>query len=213
MSIHRVDPGSVGVLIIDAQPAFFDSAFPDGGAAMESVVVRLEHLLMLADWLDLPVITTFETPIARNGELHDRLEEVFPANGGRFIKSHFGCVSEPEIADALAAAGVGQWLVAGAETDVCVLQSALGLLEAGYVVFLLEDCVFTSEPNPGPALHRLYSVGVTPTTLKTAAYELVQCADRIPWSPDFWAADYRPAKPFPADFIVPEAWPAWERSV
>ena len=47
-----------------------------------------------------------------------------------------------------------QIAVAGAETDVCILQSTLGLLEAGYEVFLLEDCLSTTEASPGPALRR-----------------------------------------------------------
>ena len=207
MKIQRIDASTVGILIIDVQPVFVDRAFPDGGPIFDSLMLRFEHLLMLADWLDLPTIATFETPTSDNGELPDRLRSVFPTAGKKYVKSFFGCVSEPDIEAAIRQTNVRQWAVAGAETDVCVLQSTLGLLEAEYEVFLLEDCLFTTEANPGPALRRMYQAGAIPTTLKTMAYELVQCADRIPWYPEFWAPDYQPDKPFPGEFIPPEDWP------
>ncbi len=208
MKIPRVDSSNVGVLLIDVQPAFIGMAFSDGGPPLEALMLRLEHLLMLADWMDLPTIATFETPTSGNGELPNRLERVFPAEGMKFVKSFFGCASEPPIIEAIKERGVSQIAVAGAETDVCVLQSTLGLLEAEFQVFLLEDCLFTTEPHPGPALRRLHQAGAVPTTLKTMAYELVQCADQIPWYPEYWAPGYRPAKPFPSEFIPPERWPA-----
>ena len=63
-------------------------------------------------------------------------------------------------------------VVAGAETDVCVMQSCFGLLEMGFEVFLLEDCVFSNEANVGPALRRMQQAGVVPTTFKTYFYEM-----------------------------------------
>ena len=67
-----------------------------------------------------------------------------------------------------------QLLVAGGETDVCVLQSVLSLLERGYQVFLLEDCLFSSEPHTAPAVARMRAAGAVPCTLKTAYYELMR---------------------------------------
>ena len=212
MNVPRIVPSTIGILVIDVQPAFVDLAYPERGPGLDALMLRLEPLLMLADWLDLPTVATFETPTSENGELPDRLERVFPSAGKKFVKNFFGCVSETGIAAAVRQPNVRRWAVAGAETDVCVLQSTLGLLEAGYEVFLLEDCLFTTEPHPGPALRRMYQAGAVPTTLKTMAYELVQCADQIPWYPEYWAPTYQPEKPFPANFIAPEDWPAWEPS-
>jgi len=202
MEIAQIDRSDIGVLLIDVQPSFLRYAFPQNGDGYESLLVRLEHLLMLVDWMDLPMIATFEKPVAENGELPDRLEVVFPAKGQRFVKNFFGCMKEPDIAGAINEQAVKKIAVAGAETDVCILQSVLGLLEIGYQVFLLEDCLFTSEPQPAPALRRMYQAGAIPCTLKSMAYELVRCVDNIPWYPD--------AKPFPRHFIPPERWPAWE---
>lgn len=48
----------------------------------------------------------------------------------------------------------------------------------GLTVFLLEDCVFTSEPHPRPALDRMYTAGVIPSTLKIFFYELQRTVDK-----------------------------------
>jgi hypothetical protein len=211
MMIPRIDSSNIGLLLIDVQPTFLDFAFPDQSVGRESLLVRYEHLLMLADWMDLPLIATFEKPVSENGELPERLESVFPAKGQRFVKNYFGCTSEDEIRSAIEGLPIQQIAVAGAETDVCILQSVLGLLQMGYQVFLLEDCMFTSEPQPAPALRRMYQAGAIPCTLKSMAYELVECVDNIAWYPEAWTMkDHPGTKPFPEKFISPEDWPAWE---
>jgi len=209
--ISRIEREQIGILLIDVQPIFLEYAFPDLGEEYESLLVRFEHLLMLTDWMDLPLIATFEKPVSENGELPERLEAVFPANGQRFTKNYFDCSSEKYIRTAIKELPGRQLAVAGAETDVCVMQSVLGLLQMGYQVFILEDCLFTSESEPGPALRRMYQAGAHPCTLKTMAYELVRCVDNVPWYPEAWLERDDPdIKPFPEKFIPPEEWPTWE---
>ena len=211
MDIPGVEISQLGILLIDAQPAFWEYAFPDNDDQREPVMVRLEHLLMLADWAELPLMATFEDPVAENGELPDRLEARFPAQGRRFTKKTYDCTLEWTISQALKRLPVQQWAVAGAETDVCILQSVLGLLRLGYQVFLLEDCLFTTEPQPGPALRRMVQAGAIPTTLKSLAYELVRSTERTPWYPEGWIDRERAyAKRLPDEFITPETWPVWE---
>lgn len=204
--VPRIDRERIGVLLIDVQPFFLDVAFPGGGEVHDSVITRPEHLLMLADRMDLPTIATFEIPTAQNGELPDRLGVVFPAAGHRLEKDFCGSASQPQ---ALGRLGVSQVAVSGAETDVCVPQTVLGLLDAGYEVFLLEDCLFTTEPEPGPALRRMHVAGAMPCTLKTMACELTRCVSDTPWNPEGGTAAPE-TKPFPSGFVVPEEWPAWE---
>ena len=209
-TIHQIDSQSICILLIDVQPAFLEYAYPDQFDEMETMLIRHEHLLMLADWMDLPLVATFEKPISENGELPDRLDAVFPKNSKRFTKNFYGCTFEEEILASLERFQIIQVVVAGAETDVCILQSVLGLLKMDYQVFLLEDCLFTSEPHPAPALRRMYQAGAIPCTLKSMAYELVQCVDNTPWYREGYIMKNLPnSKPFPNNFIPPEDWPAW----
>jgi nicotinamidase-related amidase len=168
MSSRFVDPERAALVLIDVQPLFIDLMH----AAQEPILARIEHLILLARTVGMPVIATFEDPVESNGWLPERLERVFPPDGGRFVKQTFNLCYEPEIRAAVEATGRDQMIVAGSETDVCVLQSTLGLLEMGRQVFLVEDCLFTAEPNDGPALRRLEQAGAIPTTYKTLYYEI-----------------------------------------
>lgn len=211
MSITQIDRSQLGVLLIDVQPIFWGTAFGDDSDRKEPIMVRLEHLLMLADWMELPLIATFEHPVSRNGELPDRLEAVFPKRGLRYTKKTFDCTSEKTICDSIKRLSVQQFVVTGAETDVCIMQSVFGLLRMRYTVFLMEDCLFTSEPHPGPALRRMYQAGAIPCTVKALAYELAGSVERAPWYPEAWIdKDCSYAKPFPKEFLVPETWPSWK---
>jgi len=159
----------LAILVVDVQPYFLDG-WMDG--ASEPLLARLEYLLGLATVYDLQCVATFEQPVAKKGRLPERLEPFFPAHGERYTKSSFDCCGEPAIREALARLGRRQFAVAGGETDVCVLQSVLGLIGEGYQVFLLEDCLFSSEPQVGPAIRRMEQAGVVPSTVKTLGYEL-----------------------------------------
>jgi hypothetical protein len=174
MFVPIVSASKVGVLLIDAQPSFWDSMH----GAREPVLMRVERLLMLSDWLELPLIATFEHPVETKGWLPERLERVFPSHGKRLVKRTYNCCSDPAIRGTIKDMESSQVVVAGAETDVCVLQSSLGLLNMGLQVFLLEDCIFTSEHHARPALERMYHAGVVPCTLKTLFYELTRTVDK-----------------------------------
>jgi hypothetical protein len=181
MPIPTVEAGRVGIVLVDAQPSFWDIMH----GAKEPVLMRVERLLVLADWLDLPLMATFEHPVETKGWLPERLERVFPSHGKRFVKRTYNLCSDPTIREAISGMQLPQMIVAGAETDVCILQSALGLVEMGLQVFLLEDCVFTSEHHARPALERMYRAGVIPSTLKTLFYELTRTVDRDAFPPQW----------------------------
>lgn len=164
-----VDPDDLAIVIIDVQPYFLDGWMV---GESEPLLARLEFLFALATVHNLPFLATFEQPIETKGWLPQRLESYFPAHGQRHTKETFNCCGEPSIVAAIAGLARGQIALAGGETDVCVLQSVLGLIEAGKQVFLLEDALFSSEPHVGPALRRMESAGAVPSTVKTLNYEL-----------------------------------------
>ncbi len=156
------------IVLIDVQPHFL---LPLGDA--EPLLVRLEQLLITARWFDLPVITTVEEPVNLKGELPTRLAERLPANTQQFTKQSYDLCRETKICKALTKLGRRQIAVAGGETDVCVLQSVLALASADFTVFLLEDCLFSSEQRVEAARRRMDQAGAIPSTYKTLFYELV----------------------------------------
>jgi nicotinamidase-related amidase len=195
-----VQPEQLAILVVDVQPYFLDGWM---AGESEPLLARLEYLLGLATVYDLPCLATFEQPVAKKGWLPERLEPYFPSHGARYTKHSFNCCGEEEIRAALAGLGRGQFAVAGGETDVCVLHSVLGLIGEGYHVFLLEDCLFSSEPHAGPAIRRMEQAGAVPCTVKTLNYEL----RRSVAAPS--AKDLLARRCSELTMVEPEELPAW----
>lgn len=173
MPVIRLNSERLAIVLVDAQPYFLRRMRGD----VAPLLVRLEQLLIIAEWFGVPVVATLEEPVGEKGELPKQLERVFPASGQTCAKQSFDLCAEPAVEAALADLGRSQFALAGGETDVCVLQSALGLLCRGHEVFLLEDCLFSSEPHTRPALDRMYQAGAVPCTYKTLYYELLGTVD------------------------------------
>lgn len=159
----------LAIVVIDVQPFFLEGWM---AGDLEPLLARIEFMFALASVYDIPLLATFEQPLEKKGWLPERLEPFFPAHGQRHTKQTFNCCGEPSIVAAIEALGRSQIAVAGGETDVCVLQSVLGLIGLGKQVFLLEDALFSSEPSVGPAIRRMEAAGAVPSTVKTLNYEL-----------------------------------------
>jgi nicotinamidase-related amidase len=186
----------LAVLLIDVQPRFLATMH----AAAEPVLARLEQLLIICEWFELPVLATLEEPVAEKGPLDNRLARHLPDSAVTFTKQCYGIANEPKIVTGLEQLGRPRLVVAGSETDVCVLQSVLGLIELGYEVFLLEDCLFSSEPNTGPAVARMRQAGAVSCTYKMLYYELLKTDDPGAWSEQQSQATSR-------GFVAPESLP------
>ena len=91
-----------------------------------------------------------------------------------FEKNFFDLCKEKPIKAHLAGLKRRQVIVAGCETDVCVLQSCLGLLSLGYEVYVIEELIFSSARNTDAAIARMKAAGVVFTSYKTLFYELIE---------------------------------------
>lgn len=203
MSQLTVRADDLAIVVIDVQPFFLEGWM---AGEVEPLMSRLEFLLALATVYDLPLLATFEQPIATKGWLPERLEPFFPAHGQRHTKQTFNCCGEPSILAAVQQLGCKQVAVAGGETDVCVLQSVLGLIGAGLQVFLLEDALFSEEAHVGPAIRRMEAAGAIPSTVKTLNYEL-RLSTAAPRAEAVFPAS-TPGVTLPE----PEAFPDWNPS-
>jgi nicotinamidase-related amidase len=187
MSLATANPNDLAIILIDVQPYFLDKLPGD----QEPLLVRFEQLLIVAEWFVVPVLATFERPLERKQQLPARVQRLFPGTGRTLTKHTYDLCSEPEIDAALHALGRTQFAVVGGETDVCVLQSVLGLRRRGWDVFLLEDCLFSREPNVGAAVRRMERAGAIVSTYKTLFYELCQTDDAERWAEQQAVAESR----------------------
>lgn len=79
------------------------------------------------------------------------------SGGARYLeKYHFDCMAHEHIRDHLFAMGRSQFILAGAESHVCIYQSALALRQAGKEVFVVQDaCSARNRNDHDIALNRM----------------------------------------------------------
>jgi nicotinamidase-related amidase len=161
-------------LLVDVQD-FFLRALPP--AERTRIKETTAQMVGLFSHLGCPVLATLERPVDAKGTLPSTILAYAKAPPVIFEKDFFDLSREKEIEEGIAALGRRQLVLAGGETDVCLLQSCLGLLEAGYEVFVVEDLVFSSSGETDAAVRRMRGAGAVVLTYKTLFHELLQAVE------------------------------------
>jgi nicotinamidase-related amidase len=151
------------LVVVDAQPGFL-------GHGAERALERIAWLVAVAARLGVPVVVTEEEP-ERNGATEARIAARLPAAAPVLAKPTFGLAGTPEILDAVRASGRGTAVVVGAETDVCVAQSAIGLREAGFACVVVDDATFSPGEMHERGLARIAAEGIARNHAKGVTYE------------------------------------------
>lgn len=159
------------LLVIDVQSVLF----PKREGAVQRLLGNTIKLIQAAQTLELPIVVTEQNP-GKLGSTYDSVAEVL-ADAPRWAKMEFGCLANEGIAGALRKSGRTQLLIVGMETHICVMQTALEALDAGYEVFVARDAVTSvSEEEYEAGLARMAQAGVTLVTTQMALFELLRAA-------------------------------------
>lgn len=170
MAIPRFSVSGSAVLVVDVQekllPAMHNS---------QQVLEQVCRLLDIAGVLEVPILAT-EQYRKGLGPTVPEVEKRLAKAVWRSEKMQFSaCV--PELRMELARRGISHVAVCGIEAHVCVLQTCLDLLEAGYTTAVVTDAVGSRRAmDHQMAIERLIQAGVIPTTVESLALELVRQA-------------------------------------
>jgi len=188
----RLVPGRCCGAIIDVQPFFLAQI---DRRLRSRMVTNIGNFARLLGHFRIPIVVTIEQPVDEKGKLPPAIARRLHDGAQVFEKDYFDLCKEKKIRSHLARLRKKQFILAGCETDVCVLQSCLGLLNLGYEVYVVEELLFSSTPNVYAAIARMEAAGATFLSYKTLFYELCASVDR---SGD--AEEQRDAfGPFPGD--------------
>ena len=157
--------------IIDYQDCFLEQLEPRSRARLGRNMASFARLLA---YLRIPTIVTLERPVDRKGAVPPRFKATLGSATKVFEKGFFDLTKEKPIRTYLKGLKKKQIVVAGCETDVCVLQSCLGLLDLGFDVFAVEELLFSSTSRTDAAVERLKNAGVIFVTYKTLFFELTE---------------------------------------
>ncbi|HEY7246031.1 MAG TPA: isochorismatase family protein [Xanthobacteraceae bacterium] len=170
----RIFPHECCGVIIDVQEFFLSQVDQH---ARCTIVTNTRSFARVLGYLRIPIVVTLERPVEQKGSLPKEIREHLRDRVDIFEKNFFDLTREEPIREHLARLGKKQVMVAGCETDVCVLQSCLGLLDLGYEVYVVEDLLFSSSRNVAAALARMKAQGAVFLTYKSLYYELIAAAD------------------------------------
>lgn len=162
------------LIAVDIQDAFLDKLPRVDGKLLLN---RACWLAGVAQWLKMPIVVTAEELVAQ--PVAPRFLQSLPANTTVFDKPIFGLADEPTIANAVAQTGRKTAVLIGLETDVCVAQSALGLMEQGYHVAVVTDATGSPAPGHEIGLNRMRQAGVIILSTKSLFYEWMRTVERV----------------------------------
>lgn len=159
------------LVIIDMQEAF-RTKIHGFTATAERIAMMVEG----AKLLNLPIIVTEQYPKGL-GHTAEEIKATLPSGLEIIEKTTFSSCGVPQFEAQLEQAGAKQVLVCGIEANICINQTVHDLLERGFQVHLLTDCIATRHPaNKKVALWKMQTSGAILSSLEMALFELLRDA-------------------------------------
>jgi nicotinamidase-related amidase len=138
----------------------------------EQVEGSINVLIKLANLMDMPIVLTqqYTKGLGPTVEaLADNLKGTEPVE-----KIDFSCCQEDNFIKAINAAGRKNVILTGMESHICVLQTAVDLLEMGYNVHVPWDAVCSRvDGNRDRALGFMEKAGAIITSSEAAAFQIL----------------------------------------
>ena len=166
---RKLRPEECALVVIDIQEKLLPPIF-----AHDQLLRNAQLLLRLAKILKIPVVAT--TQYAKGlGKIVPEIAALLPGNAA-LDKNEFSCFGNAQFCSSIksAARSRNTLLLCGMETHICVMQSALGALEQGYLVHVATDAVGSrSEMNWKIGINRMQKAGAVLSSTEMMIYELL----------------------------------------
>ena len=171
MHKNVLDISKAGLLVIDVQEAF-RNVVSEFGALATRAAIAIQGFTIL----ERPVFVTEQYPKGL-GRTANEIRDVLPDDFEYIEKTAFSSCGAQTLTDRFRSSGISQVVICGLETHVCVNQTAHDLLNLGFDVHLLIDCVasrFESDKRAG--LAKMSASGVIPSSVEMSLFEMMRDA-------------------------------------
>lgn len=167
----RILLNETAAVIIDMQERLLPHMY-------EYQIILQNNLKLIAGLQILSVPTVITQQYTRGlGETVPSIVSKFPEF--RYIeKISFSCYDEPAFKEQVSLIGKPNIILCGIESHVCVLQTCLDLLNAGFRPVIVEDCVSSRKIIDNKvAIDRMRQEGAIISSMESLLFELVRGAD------------------------------------
>ncbi|MGO1708526.1 MAG: hydrolase [Oleiphilaceae bacterium] len=159
------------VAVIDVQARLLSGVHEN-----EKLVSNCSWLVRLAGLMNVPVVGSEQYPDGL-GHTEEGLRELVGPNN-IYGKDFFACIDDPGFEKAFQAHGRKQVILCGMESQACVMQSAIRLLEEGFDVFVVADAISARNPyDTEVALRRMEQAGARIVTKEMVGFEWIRRSD------------------------------------
>lgn len=142
----------------------------------ENLLRNCETLITAAKTLSVPITVTEQYPKAL-GNTETTLSEALPSETTPVEKTCFSCCAAQGFENSFAYSESSQAILCGIESHVCVLQTAMDLLDKNLQVFVVADAVASrSRDNKSIALKRMQQAGAIITNTESVLFEWMKDA-------------------------------------
>ncbi len=129
-------------------------------------------LITAAEELAVPVLLTEQYPKGLGATVPELAEAASSAHAAILPKMHFSCMEDQDFAAAFEATGRRQAVIAGMEAHICVLQTAVSMMDQGTEVFVVTDATSSRTLESEKAcLDRLQACGAGIVTTEMVVFE------------------------------------------
>jgi len=168
MQTHLLNKDNSLLLIVDIQSRLLD-AMPEETA--KDMVENSTGLILAANLLNIPVLLTEQYPQGL-GQTANEISQQLKTSAALFEKTGFSCCSAENFNNTLQKTKRQQIIIVGQEAHVCVLQTALELMQQGFQVHIVEDAVCSRKAeHKFYALQRLQQQGATISNFESVLFE------------------------------------------
>lgn len=170
MKTFKIDRNNALFLFVDIQDKLLKSVFN-----RESLEKNARVLSSLSHITGIPSLITLQYPQGLGG-MNEFIRE--PIQDAKEIgKVHFSSMENEEIREAIQSFGRRQIILCGIETHICVFQTARGLIDAGYEVFVVKDAVGSrKEDNTINGIQLMDEMGCVVTNTETVLFDIAGLA-------------------------------------
>ena len=162
------------LIVIDVQNSFLNKLEKTDSKVL---INRINWIIHLAKWCEVPITVTAE--LLQEDPIQHSVVKSLPNNIATFDKHSFGLTGQKNIFNHIRGIQANTAILIGLETDVCVMQSALGLLDKGFTVVVIEDATGSPEKGQQNGIQRIREAGVIVTNMKGLFYEWLRTVDNV----------------------------------
>lgn len=157
-------------VVIDVQEGIFHHLFKN-----DFFKKNIKILIKGMQILEIPMLFTEQYPKGL-GSTSQFIKDLFVWEFNAIEKNTFSCMFNEEFKSQLEKSNKKNIIIAGTETQVCILQTTIDLKAKGYEVMVIEDCVTSrKEEDKLIALKRLQQEGILLSSYESILTEL--CID------------------------------------